>query len=78
MKAYPKTTATISRDDNKLVIVRKPVFPTRREKFSVWFWRILLFVILTRMISGFLAANIDRELGEVFQVTVIIAAASRP
>ena len=46
MPYYSTSTVTISREDGKLVIVRKPVVPTRRQKFFGCFWPILIVVCL--------------------------------
>jgi hypothetical protein len=46
MPHFPTSTVTISREDGKLVIARKPVLPTRRQKFFGCFWPILIVVCL--------------------------------
>ena len=46
MPYKPTSTVTISKEDGKLVIVRKPVLRTRRETFFGCFWPILIFVAI--------------------------------
>jgi len=58
MSYNPKSIVTISREDDKLVVARKPVRRTRRQKFFGCFWPILIFVLLIDMVFGFLISSV--------------------
>ena len=66
MPHIPTSTVTISKEDGKLVIVRKPVFS---KKFVECFWLCLLFVILTTITFGAFIRSVDKN--DVFVVLII-------
>ena len=50
----PDSTITITKEGDKLIIVRKPVLPTFRKQFFGCFMAILYVVFFTSMICGFI------------------------